>query len=83
MMATTSLLQGGQHQLDDKASLTTAETPSQHRQQLQLQQRQRCLCINSNNTIATRETTLLQWWQGCLHIDDNNGAIAIRAMTPA
>jgi hypothetical protein len=60
MTAMTPLLQGQQCQLDDYASLTMAETPSQQGQQLPLQQQQRCLRINVNNAILTRETMPLQ-----------------------
>jgi hypothetical protein len=57
MMATTSLLQGQQRQLNDYASLTMAETPSQWGQQLSSQWQQRRLRINCNNAITTRATT--------------------------
>ncbi len=83
MTGTTPLLQGQQRQLNDYASFTMAETSLQRGQQLPLQQRQRCLRINNNNAIATRATTPLQWWQGCLRIDDDNVTIATRATTPA
>jgi hypothetical protein len=53
MTATTPFLRGQQHQLDDYASLTVAETPSQQGQQLPLQRRQRCLHINGNNAIKS------------------------------
>jgi hypothetical protein len=53
MTATTPFLQGQQHQLDDYASLTAAETPSQQGQQLPLQRWQRCLHINGNNAIES------------------------------
>jgi hypothetical protein len=53
MTATTPLLRGQQHQLDDFASLTVAETPSRQGQQSPLQQRQRCLHINGNNAIES------------------------------
>ncbi len=83
MMARTTLLQGQWHQLDDYASSTMAEMPLQQEQQLPLQQQQRQLHINGNNTILTRATMQLQWQQGCLLIDDDNNAIATRATTPA
>jgi hypothetical protein len=75
MTTRTPLLLGWQHQLDDYASLTMAEMP--------LQQQQRRLHINGNNAITTRATTPLQWPQGHLLIDDDDGAIATRAMKPA
>jgi hypothetical protein len=60
MIATTLLLQGQRHQLNDYASSTTAEMPLQRGQQSPSQQQQRCLCINDNNAIATRATRPLQ-----------------------
>jgi hypothetical protein len=53
MTAITQLLQGQQRQLDDYASLTAAEAPSQQGQQLPLQRQQRCLHINGNNAIES------------------------------
>jgi hypothetical protein len=53
MRATTPFLRGQQHQLDDYASLTAAETPLQQGQQSPLQRWQRCLHINGNNTIKS------------------------------
>jgi hypothetical protein len=53
MTAMTRFLRGQQHQLDDYASLTAAETPSQQGQQLPSQQWQRCLHININNAIES------------------------------
>ncbi len=64
-------------------SLTMAEMLSQQGQWLPLRQWQRHLRINGNNAIATRATMPSQLWQGSLHIDDDNGVIATRAMTPA
>jgi hypothetical protein len=81
MTGMTPLLQGQRCQLDDYA-LNTAETPLQGAQQLPPWQWQRCLCINSNNAIATRATMPLQWQQGHLRIDDDNDTILTRARTP-
>jgi hypothetical protein len=53
MTATTPLLRGQQHQLDDYASLTAAETPSRQGQQSPSQQQLRCLHINGNNAIES------------------------------
>jgi hypothetical protein len=83
MMATTPLLQGQQHQLNNYASSTRAEMPSQQGQQLPLQQQQRHMCINSNNAIATMATMPLQWPQGRLCINDDNNTIPMRATMPA
>jgi hypothetical protein len=83
MMATTPLLQGQQCQLNDYASSTAAETPWQRVQQLPSQQLQRCLRIKGNNAIMTRAIMPLQWWWGCLHINDDDNAIMTRAMMPA
>jgi hypothetical protein len=51
------MLPGQQCQLNDYASLTTAEMLSSQGQQSPLQRRQRCLRINSKNSIAMRATT--------------------------
>jgi hypothetical protein len=83
MTATTSLLQGQQHQLDDHANLTMVETSLQQERQSPLQWQQRRLHINSSNAIAMRATTPLQCQQGCLRTNDDNNAIAMRAMTLA
>jgi hypothetical protein len=48
-MATISLLQGQQHQLNDYASLMMAEMP--------LQQGQHCHCDNGKDTCASMATT--------------------------
>jgi hypothetical protein len=56
-----------------------AEMPSQQGGQLPLQQWQRCLPINGNNTIATRASTPLWWWQGSLCNNDDVNSIATRA----
>jgi hypothetical protein len=53
MTATTPLLRGQQHQLDDYTSLTAAEMPSRQGQQSPSQRRQRCLHINGNNAIES------------------------------
>jgi hypothetical protein len=53
MAATTPLLWGQQHQLDDYAILTVADKPSQQGQELPSQWRQRCLHINGNNAIKS------------------------------
>ncbi len=50
---------------------------------LSLQQQQRRLRINGNNTILTGATMPSWWWQGRLHIDDENNAIETRATMPA
>ncbi len=96
IVAMTPLLQGRWCQLDDYASLITAEMPLWQGQQLPLQHQQRSLCINSNNTILIRATMPLGWWQGHLLInndgnaattmvtpklEDGNNAIAMRATT--
>ncbi len=83
MTATNPLLQGQQPQLDDYARLTTVEMPLQRGQQLSLQWQWRCLCINSNNTIATRATTPSWWWQGYLCINDDEDVIVTRVTMPA
>ncbi len=57
MMATTILLQGQWHQLNDYASSTTTETPLEWGQQKPLQLWQRPLHFNCNNAITTRATT--------------------------
>jgi hypothetical protein len=53
MTAMTPLQRGQQHQLDDYASLTAAETPSRQGQKSPSQQWLRCLHINSNNAIES------------------------------
>jgi hypothetical protein len=61
---TMPLLQGEWHQLDnskDACALIMATTPLSWGQQLQLQQWQKCLCIDSNNTITTMAT--MPAWQ--------------------
>jgi hypothetical protein len=75
----TPLLWGQQHQLNDYASSTTAETLLQQGQQSPLQRWQRCLHINCNNTIITRAITSLR--QVRLRIDDDDVAIATRVTT--
>ncbi len=52
-------------------------------QQLQLQRWQRRLRVNGNIAITMRATAPLQWRHGCLHINNDNNAIATRAPTPA
>ncbi len=71
-----------------------ATTPSWWEQQSPLQQQQRCLRINGNNTITTRATTQA-WWQAmratmlawqqwrCLCINEGNDTIMTMAKTPA
>jgi hypothetical protein len=53
MTATAPLLRGQQHQLDDYASFTVAETPLRQGQQSRSQWWQRCLHINGNNAIES------------------------------
>jgi hypothetical protein len=83
MTTTTPLLQGQWCQLNDYASLITAETPLQEGQQLPLQWQQRHLRINDNNTMATRAAMPSWWWQGYLCINNDNDAIATKVTTPA
>ncbi len=63
--ATTPLLQGWQHQLDnskDACVLTMAMMPLSWGWQLQLWHWQRCLRIDRDNTIMTR-ATMPAWWK--------------------
>jgi hypothetical protein len=80
MTATTSLLRGQQHQLDDYASLTAAETPSRQGQQSPSQQWQRCLHINGKKpsraliTIATAVKMPAHQRQQCHHDEGDNAS---------
>jgi hypothetical protein len=80
MTAMIPLLRGQQHQLDDYASLTALEMPSQQGQQSPLQRRQRCLHINSTMpsrasiTIATTVKTPAHQQQRCHHDEGNDAS---------
>jgi hypothetical protein len=80
MTATTPLLRGQQHQLDNYASLTALETPLRQGQQSPLQRRQRCLHINGTTpsrasiTIATTVKTPAHQWQRCHHNEGDNAS---------
>ncbi len=74
----------------DICALTAATTPLSWGQQLQSQQRWRCLRIDGNVAIttramtptwqwATRATTLAWQQQRCLHINNSNNTIVTRA----
>jgi hypothetical protein len=73
MTAMTPFLSGQQHQLDDYASLTAAETPSRQGQQSPSQRRQRCLHINGNNSIKSDNH----------HRNNGEDACASTAMMPS
>jgi hypothetical protein len=66
MMTTTPLQQGQQQQLEDRNDtiMTRATTPSQ---------------IRGNNAIVMRAFMPAWQQQGCLHIDNGNKAIVMRA----
>jgi hypothetical protein len=80
MAVTTPLLQGQQRQLDDYASLTAAETPSQQEQQSPTTMAK--MPAHQGQQCNREQQSPSQQWQRCLRINGNN-AIMARATTPA